>query len=191
LAADCEEASCDGVSDTGASGALGWKLLSDCRPSGVGDVMDGVTCSGATGLSPASAGSVVAGTGTGAGPVTFAAAGDGGVVLLSSSDIASLNVPSTITTTLAATSTDLAFEDKGEGSLSFAPAALLTARLPFSGGGAAAAACAARRAAAMKLDDDTGWRCAAGISLIASSDAAIRSDGEATRPFGRVPGSRG
>ena len=124
----------------------------------------------------------------------FSAAGAGRGLLLSSSDIATLNVPSTITTTLAATSTDLTFEDKGEGSLSLAlaaVAALLTGRPPFSGGGAAAAACAARRAAAMKLDDDTGWRGPAEISLIASSDAAMRSDGEGRRPFGRVPGSSG
>ena len=31
----------------------------------------------------------------------------------------------------------------------------------------------------------------AGISLIAFSEAAIRSDGDATRPLGRVPGSSG
>ena len=70
--------------------------------------------------------------------------------------------------------------------------ALLPAR-PFSGTAcAAAAAWAARRAAAMKLDDDTGGLgAAAGISLIASSDAAMRSDGEAGRPPGRVPGSSG
>src|SRR5947209_7325970 len=55
----------------------------------------------------------------------------------------------------------------------------------------AAAACAARRAAAMKLDDDTGSLGAAGISLIALSEAAMRSEGEATRPPGRVPGSSG
>jgi hypothetical protein len=43
----------------------------------------------------------------------------------------------------------------------------------------------------MKLDEETGWRGAPGISLIASSDAAMRSEGEAMRPFGRVPGSSG
>jgi hypothetical protein len=43
----------------------------------------------------------------------------------------------------------------------------------------------------MKLDELTGSRAAAGISLSAFSEAAIRSDGEATRPLGRVPGSSG
>ena len=43
----------------------------------------------------------------------------------------------------------------------------------------------------MKLDDDTGSLGAAGISLIALSEAAMRSEGEATRPPGRVPGSSG
>ena len=62
----------------------------------------------------------------------------------------------------------------------------------LSGGGAAAAACAARRAAAMKLDVLTGsFGAAAGMSPMALSEAAMRSDGEATRPDGRVPGSSG
>ena len=61
----------------------------------------------------------------------------------------------------------------------------------FSLAGAAAAACAARRAAAMKLDELTGSLAAAEISLITLSDAAIRSDGDDTRPVGRVPGSSG
>src|SRR5438034_788441 len=46
----------------------------------------------------------------------------------------------------------------------------------------AAAACAARRAAAMKLDVLTdSFGAAAGISLSALSEAAMRSDGEAVR----------
>src|SRR4029078_5354920 len=65
----------------------------------------------------------------------------------------------------------------------------LAPREGFSG--CAAAACAARRAAAIKLDDDPGSFGAAGISLIALSDAAVRSEGVATRPPGRVPGSSG
>ena len=72
------------------------------------------------------------------------------------------------------------------------PAAFLSGlRAALSLGGAAAAAWAARRAAAMKLDVLAGSRAAAGISLIAFSEAAMRSDGEATRPVGRVPGSSG
>jgi hypothetical protein len=43
----------------------------------------------------------------------------------------------------------------------------------------------------MKLDDDTGSLGAAGISLIALSDAAMRSDGVAMRAPGLVPGSSG
>ena len=45
----------------------------------------------------------------------------------------------------------------------------------------------------MKLDVLTGslGPAAAGILLIALSDAAIRSEGEAARPDGRVPGSSG
>jgi hypothetical protein len=64
-------------------------------------------------------------------------------------------------------------------------------RPAFSGGGAAAAACAARRAAAMKLDEFTGSFGPEAISLMAFSEAAIRSDGEDMRPGGRVPGSSG
>ena len=56
---------------------------------------------------------------------------------------------------------------------------------------AAAAAWAARRAAAMKLDAVAGSGLAAGISLMALSEAAMRSEGDAGRPFGRVPGSSG
>ena len=44
----------------------------------------------------------------------------------------------------------------------------------------------------MKLDvAGLAPRPAAGISLMALSEAAMRSDGEATRPVGRVPGSSG
>ena len=50
---------------------------------------------------------------------------------------------------------------------------------------------AARRAAAIKLDVLTGAPGFAGISLMAFSEAAIRSVGEAVRPVGRVPGSSG
>ena len=57
--------------------------------------------------------------------------------------------------------------------------------------GWAAAACAARRAAAIKLDVVGCSRVPGEISLRALSDAAMRSDGEAVRPGGRVPGSSG
>src|SRR4029077_15947845 len=98
---------------------------------------------------------------------------------VSSRFIASLKVPSTITTTLAPTSSerildvtdDGCFEPSLVASLALALSAF-AARLLSGSGWAALAACAARRAAAMKLDEETGAFGAAGISLIASSDAA-------------------
>src|SRR6185436_5731995 len=106
---------------------------------------------------------------------------------VSSSVIAILNVPSTITTTLAPTSSERILEEMLETPLSpplaLSPLSLAFAaeRPAFSGGGAAAAACAARRAAAMKLDELTGSLGAEAISLMAFSEAAIRSDGVDTR----------
>src|SRR4051812_48537851 len=95
-------------------------------------------------------------------------------------------------TTLAPTSTERIFEVMFEGCLTCWPLPPLTGgRPPFSGGAAAAAAWAALRAAAMKLDVLAFSREPAGISLMALSDAAMRSAGEVTRPLGRVPGSRG
>src|SRR5689334_25340378 len=123
--------------------------------------------------------------------------------------MAILKVPTTITTTLAATSSERIFEVTEDDpsfapslsfSLSFSLAACLAVSLAlvfsalaraFSLRGWAAAACAARRAAAMKLEDETGGRGVAGISLIALSEAAMRSEGEAGRAPGRVPGSSG
>ena len=109
------------------------------------------------------------------GSLTLSLAGAGAPV--SSSVIAILKAPSTITTTLAATSSERIFEVMEDGSpplpLSLEPAFAGTPLLSPSGW--AAAACAARRAAAMKLAEETGGRGVAGISLIASSDAAIRS----------------
>src|SRR5580700_517329 len=110
---------------------------------------------------------------------------------VSSSVIAILNVPSTITTTLAPTSRERIFEVMVDEALAWPADAALGCFSALPVGGAAAAACAARRAAAMKLDVLTGSRGVAGISLMASSDAAMRSDGEAARPDGRVPGSSG
>ena len=84
---------------------------------------------------------------------------------MSSSVIAILKVPSTITTTLAPTSSERILEVMFErflvAVLGLVAALVLDAafaaeRPAFSGGGAAAAACAARRAAAMKLDELTG-----------------------------------
>jgi hypothetical protein len=161
------------------------ELLKDCRPIGVGDVIEGVVWGGVAGLAP-----LLAGEAGGAASIEFSIAGGAPV---SSSDIAILNVPSTITTTLAPTSRERIFEVMFEAALvGSAGFAAFAGRPALSGGGAAAAACAARRAAAMKLDVLTGSLDAAdGMLLIALSDAAMRSDGEATRPEGRVPGSSG
>src|SRR5579871_2458907 len=153
--------------------------LNDCFPIGVGDVIEGVICAGAAGLAPPLAG---AAAGASAGLST---AGIAGGAPVSSRLIAILNVPSTITTTLAPTSSERIFEVMVDGALAWPlAAAAFDGRPAFSGGGAAAAACAARRAAAMKLDVLTGSRGAAGISLMAFSDAAMRSDGEGTRADG-------
>src|ERR1700761_6023395 len=129
----------------------------------------------------------------------------------SSRFIASLKVPSTITTTLAPTSSErilvvmvedgvalplpslmtaLALAASFAASLAFALSALAARPLSLAGC-AAAAAWAARRAAAMKLEDDTGSFGAEEISLIAFSEAAMRSLGVDIRPPGRVPGSSG
>ena len=78
--------------------------------------------------------------------------------------------------------------------LAVSPPAFLSgaARLSLpSFAGAAAAACAARRAAAMKLDVLACSRAPGEISLIACSEAAIRSEGETARLSGCVPGSSG
>ena len=171
------------------SSAAGAELLSDCRPIGVGEVIEGVTASGVAGLAPSSAG----GWAEGGGSLEFSIAGICGALPPSSSVIAILKVPSTITTTLAPTSSERILEVMVEGSLALSPASFFSgSRLALVvGGAAAAAAWAARRAAAMKLEVLTGSPAAAGISLIALSEAAMRSDGEAARPLGRVPGSSG
>jgi hypothetical protein len=160
-------------------------LLKDCRPIGVGDVIEGVVWAGIAGLAL-----LLAGDGA---SVEFSVAGIAGGAPVSSSVIAILNVPRTITTTLAPTSRERIFEVMFEPALVWSAGfAAFAGRPPLSGGGAAAAACAARRAAAMKLDVLTGsLEAAAGMLPIALSDAAMRSDGEATRPEGRVPGSSG
>src|SRR4051812_36122175 len=105
-------------------------------------------------------------------------AGSCGALAPSSSVIAILKVPSTMTTTLAPTSSERILEVIVDGS----PALLLAGALSglraevLPAAGAAWAAWAARRAAAMKLDALAGSRALAGISLIALSEAAMRSD---------------
>ncbi len=181
-----ETVGCGIATDAVASDAFGAELFSDCRPIGVGEVIEGVIGAGA-------AGSGIAGlalSSADGGSLEFSIGGNCGALPPSSSVIAILKVPSTITTTLAPTSSERILEVIVEGSLS--PADFLSGLRPaFSGGGAAAAAWAARRAAAMKLDVLVGPGLLPEISLIALSEAAMRSDGEAGRPVGRVPGSSG
>ena len=164
-------------------------MFSDCLPIGVGEVIDGAGWigAGAAGLAALSAGdSVLAGA-----SLECSMAGIGGGVPVSSRVIAILKVPSTITTTLAPTSSERIFEVMFEDALSPLALSAALAPRPLPSCCWAAAACAARRAAAMKLDDETGSFGFALMSLIAFSDAAMRSDGVETRPFGRVPGSSG
>lgn len=119
-------------------------------------------------------------------------AGSCGALPPSSSVIAILNVPSTMTTTLAPTSNERILEVMVDGSLALTLAGFLSElRAGLAPAGAVAAAWAARRAAAMKFDVLVWSGVPAEISLIALSEAAMRSDGEAARPVGRVPGSSG
>src|SRR3954465_9062212 len=197
-------AACGGTAVRVLSSMFGAEKLFDCFSTGVGEIIKGAGA-GAAGI----AGMVLLSAGAGArigaaGSLGCSIVGSCSTLPVSSSVIAILNVPSTITTTLAPTSSERILEDMVDGILS--PALSLTAALAlspplffgaalerpaFSGGGAAAAACAARRAAAMKLDELTGSFGAAAISLITFSEAAIRSDGDDMRPDGRVPGSSG
>src|SRR3954467_12470373 len=98
------EAGCGAVAGTGgisteaelpelAAGA-GAALFWDCRPIGVGEVIDGVTCSGVAGLFSTGGGAC----GAGAGDEFSIACGDGDGLLPSSRFIATLKVPGHITT---------------------------------------------------------------------------------------------
>src|SRR5439155_13480009 len=193
-----------GIATCALSSVFGADVLFDCRPIGVGEVIDGAAGAGISGLTAFSAGACAGG----ACSFEFSIGGICGALPMSSSVIAILKVLSTITITLTPTSTERILDVTVEGALSTAlfavlsaalalspplslAAAFAAARLAFSSTCAAAAACAARRAAAMKLDELTGSFLPAGISLIALSEAAIRSDGDDIRPAGRVPGSSG
>jgi hypothetical protein len=80
-------------------------LLKDCRPIGVGEVIEGAVWAGIAGLAPLSAGEA----GDDASP-EFSMPGIDGGAPVSSSVMAILNVPSTITTTLAPTSSERIFD---------------------------------------------------------------------------------
>jgi hypothetical protein len=180
------------LSELGGAPGVGAGASGDCRPIGVGDVIDGSTGPGAAGLFSLSTGSGVSGVASLEMSFETSLGGDGGEPP-SSSVIAILKELSTITTTLAATRNERIFEvmveDPCAGRVWFWSG--LEPRLVFSPAGAAAAAWAARRAAAMKFEVLACSREPEAISLMAFSEAAIRSYGEAIRPSGRVPGSSG
>ena len=112
--------------------AGGAELLSDCRPIGVGEVIEGAAGSGIAGLALSSAG----GWAEGAGSLELSIAGGRGALPPSSSVIAILKVPSTMTTTLAPTSSERILEVMVDGSLALLPVGLLTApRRSLFGGG--------------------------------------------------------
>ena len=174
--------------EAAASEVSGTRVLSDCRPIGVGDGhrrrrrrrhgrLDLIDRGRSAG---------------GGGSPELSIAGGCGALPLSSSVIAILKVPSTITTTLAPTSSERILEVIVDGSLALSPAGslnalragLLASRRGRGGlGGAARGGNEIRRAGRLGR--------AGGISLMAFSEAAMRSDGEAGRPAGRVPGSSG
>ena len=140
----------------------------------------------------------------GAARLELSIAGIGGALPVSSRFIAILKVPSTITTTLAPTSSERIFEVMVERSVRrCATLALSLALLPWRPrpwpraaglvvGGCAAAACAARRAAAMKLDVLTGSFGRGGdfADRVFGGGDALRRRGHRA-PLGRVPGSSG
>src|SRR5689334_6069894 len=163
LAAAGAGAACGGATIRALSSVFGAEELFDCFSTGVGDIIRGPGAAGIAGLVLLSAGAGACAAGA-AGSLGCSIIGSCSTLPVSSSVIAILNVPSTITTTLAPTRSERILEEMFEGFLSSALAlspplslgAAFAERPAFSGGGAAAAACAARRAAAMKLDELTG-----------------------------------
>src|SRR5580692_10232579 len=111
LAGGAAAMACGIATDAVLSEASGAAVLSDCRPAGAGEVIDGA---GVTGLALLSAG--FAG---GDGSLESSIGGAGGGLPLSSSVIAILKVPSTITTTLAPTSSERILEVIVDGSLAW------------------------------------------------------------------------
>src|SRR3954453_7547822 len=95
-----------GIATCVVSSVFGAIVLFDCRPIGVGDVIDGAMGAGIAGWAVFSAGAC-AGP---AGSLEFSIGGICGALPVSSSVIAILKVPSTITTTLAPTSSERILE---------------------------------------------------------------------------------
>jgi hypothetical protein len=154
VAAAGDGAACGGIAIRALSSVFGAEELFDCFSTGVGEIIKGAGVAGLVLLS------VGAGDCAGAaGSPDCSIIGSCSTLPVSSSVIAILNVPSTITTTLAPTSSERILEEMFDGFLSSALSPPLALSLPlsfgaaferpaFSGGGAAAAACAALRHAA-------------------------------------------
>src|SRR5579863_8108763 len=106
---------CGMVAEALPSALSGMKLLKDCRPIGVGEVIDGVVVwAGIAGSAPSSPT-----RGGGCCSLEVSIAGGGGGLPLSSRVIAILKVPSTMMTTLAPTSRERIFEVMVDGSLAW------------------------------------------------------------------------
>src|ERR1700722_17399733 len=128
---------CGIATDAVLSEASGVAVLRDCRPIGVGEVMEGAAGAGMAGLALSPAGDPTEGCGS----LGFSIAGSCGALPLSSSVIAILKLPSTITTTLAPTSSERILEVIVDGSLAWPlPDGLAEPRVALSLSGAAAAA---------------------------------------------------
>src|SRR4051794_4704266 len=116
-----------GITICALSSVFGAETLLDCRRIGVGEVIEGAAGAGIAGSAVFSAGDGA----TGATSLEFSIGGICGALLVSSSVIAILKVPSTITTTLAPTSSERIFEEMVEGSPP-ASALALTPALSFA-----------------------------------------------------------
>src|SRR6187399_207221 len=106
-------AGCGGTAMRALSSVFGADKLFDCFSTGVGEIIMGAGAAGMAGLALLSGAGACA-----AGSPGCSVAGICGALPVSSSVIASLNVPSTITTTLAPTSSERILEEMVEAPLS-------------------------------------------------------------------------
>jgi hypothetical protein len=120
LMAACGGAACGGTAIRVLSSVFGAEELFDCFSTGVGEIIKGAGA-GAAGIAGMVLLSAGAGACTGAaGSLECSIIGSCSTLPVSSSVIAILNVPSTITTTLAPTSSERILEEMFEGFLSSA-----------------------------------------------------------------------
>src|ERR1700712_1760657 len=94
-----------GIATCALSSIFGPEPMFDCRPIGAGEIIEGAPGAGIAGLALFSAGASAGGAGS-----VDSICGNGGGRPVSSSVIAILKVPSTITTTLAPTSSERILE---------------------------------------------------------------------------------